>query len=85
MDYSDDDSEEISNGGPLPRIKLDTLQRVRREMSVLYREGKLGRRNTQDVSRLANVLFMISRIIEGGELEKRLAELERALAARTGR
>ena len=60
----------------LPRVRLDSLERVRREMSRLYVEGKHGRREVQDVSRLANVLALIGRMIEGGEIERRLAALE---------
>ena len=66
---------------PLPRVQLDSLERVRREMARLYVEGKQGRRDVQDVSRLANVLALIGRMIEGGELERRLEALE----ARVGR
>ena len=37
-------------------------------MPRLYVEGKHGRRDVQDVSRLANVLALIGRMIEGGEI-----------------
>ena len=30
---------------PLPRVQLDSLERVRREMARLYVEGKHGRRD----------------------------------------
>jgi hypothetical protein len=62
----------------LPRVRLDSLDRVRREMAKLYIEGRSGRRDVQDVSRLANVLALIGRVIEGGELEKRIEALEQA-------
>lgn len=60
---------------PLPRVRLDTLERVRREMARLYVEAKHGRRDVQDASRLANILGMIGRFIEGGEVERRMDEL----------
>jgi hypothetical protein len=52
------------------------MDRVRRELTRLYRQGRDGERDTQDVSRLANVLSIIGRMIEGGDLEKRLEALE---------
>ena len=45
-------------------------------MAKLYRDGRDGRRDTQDVSRLANVLALIGRLIEGGDLEKWIGLLE---------
>ena len=65
---------------PLPRVQLDSLERVRREMARLYVEGKHGRRDVQAVSRLANVLALIARMIEGADLEARVETLERARA-----
>ncbi len=65
---------------PLPRVQLDSIERVRREMARLYAEGKHGRRDVQDVSRLANVLALIGRMIEGSELERRIEGLEQAQA-----
>lgn len=65
---------------PLPRLKLDSLQRVRLEMAQIYVEAKHGRRDVQDASRLANILALIGRLLEGGELESRLNQLERLLA-----
>jgi hypothetical protein len=58
------------------RLRLDTMDRVRRELARLYRDGRDGERDTQDVSRLANVLAIIGRMIEGSDLEKRIAALE---------
>jgi hypothetical protein len=60
------------------RLRLDTVDRVRRELVRLYRDGRDGRRDTQDVSRLANVLMIVVRCLEGADLEKRLAVLEAA-------
>ena len=50
----------------LPRVQLDSLERVRREMARLYTEAKHGQRPAQDASRLANILALIGRI--GGAL-----------------
>lgn len=63
---------------PPPRLRLPlaTVQDVRRELARLYREGKGGLRDIQDVSRLANVLQILNRCIEGSEFEQRLEKLE---------
>jgi hypothetical protein len=76
------DDEETSDTPRYPRIRLDSLDRVRREMAKLYVEAKQGGRDVQDASRLANILSMIGRLIEGGELEKRLQALEERAKAR---
>lgn len=61
---------------PRLRLKLTTGEEVRRELARLYREGKSGQRDVSDVSRLANVLSLLSRAIEVEELERRINELE---------
>lgn len=61
---------------PRLRIKLKTIDDVRAEMARLYREGKAGIRGVADVSRLANVLALLGRLIEGSDLEKRIAAIE---------
>src|SRR4051812_22005311 len=66
---------------PLPRVQLDSIDRVRRELVRLYLEGKQGRRDVAEVSKLANVLALVARLVEGGELEGRLEELEKRLGA----
>jgi hypothetical protein len=62
---------------PVPRVsRLDSMPRVRREMVRVYRETRLGRLATQDATRLVNILFLIGRVLEGGELEERIRALE---------
>ena len=58
------------------RLRLNTSDDVKAEMARLYREGKAGTRDVSDVSRLANVLALLGRLIEGSELERRLTALE---------
>jgi hypothetical protein len=60
------------------RLRLNTVDLVRRELVKLYRDGRDGRRDTQDVARLANVLMYVVRCLEGADLEKRIAILEAA-------
>ena len=73
-----DDMDDVDTPRPSSRVRLESVDRVRRELVRLYKEGRDGRRDTQDVSRLANVLALIARMIEGGQLEARLATLEAA-------
>lgn len=70
-------------GYPLPtlaetrlRLPLATAGDVRRELARLYREGKAGRRDMADVSRLGNLLAILGRLIETSELEARVVRLE---------
>lgn len=67
-----------TNKPPPPRLRLPlaSVQDVRRELSRIYREGKSGQRDVAEVSRLANILQILSRCIEGSEFEKRLEKLE---------
>jgi len=58
------------------RLKLKTMDDVKSELARLYRDGKAGRRDIADVSKLANVLSIIGRLIEGVELARRVEQLE---------
>lgn len=73
-------SKQASSDAPTPRLRLPlaTANDVRRELARLYREGKAGQREVQDVSRLANVLQILGRMIETGDLETRIEALESA-------
>lgn len=61
---------------PRLRCPLKTLDNVKAELARLYREGKAGKRDVGDVSRLANVLAVLGRMIEGADFEARLEALE---------
>ncbi len=61
---------------PRLRLKLSTADDVRRELGRIYREGKAGTRDVGEVSRLANVLSILNRCIESGDLEQRIEQLE---------
>lgn len=69
-----------SSGEPDPpgrlRLPLRTMDDVKAELARLYREGKAGRRDISDVSKLANVLSILGRLIEGVELAARIEKLE---------
>jgi len=61
----------------LPRHpRLSSPREVVKELARLYREGKHGHRDVVDVSRLANVLQIMARIMETSDLEQRITALE---------
>lgn len=77
-----DQHREASSDGQDPparlRLKLATAEDVRRELARIYREGKSGQRDVSDVSKLANVLQILSRCIATDDLEARILALEAA-------
>jgi hypothetical protein len=63
---------------PTPRqIKLATIEDCRREMASVYRDARTARIDSQDASRLVYMLSQIGKLIEIGQIEQRLAELEK--------
>ncbi|HEX8373586.1 MAG TPA: hypothetical protein VF606_00215 [Geminicoccaceae bacterium] len=54
---------------------------VRRELARLYREARAGELDVAAASRLANVLQILGRMIEGSEIEARVEALEREAPA----
>lgn len=58
------------------RLPLATAEDVRRELARIYREGKAGRRDVSEVSKLANVLQILGRAIAADDLESRIKALE---------
>ena len=62
--------------------KLDTLGAVRAEAARLYRAGRRGELPAADASRLSNVLSLVAKLIEGGEFERRLEQVEARLSER---
>ncbi|MDR6857235.1 hypothetical protein [Variovorax guangxiensis] len=67
------------------RARLQTIDDVKRELAKVYREARAKKIDTQDASRLANLLFILSRLIEGSDLEARLDALERATSKESGK
>ena len=64
-----------------PRVgKLSSLQRVRMEMTKLYKDARSGKITTANGSRLIFMLLSIAKLIESGDLERRLEEVEAKLA-----
>lgn len=84
MSKTQTSAESTDTAQPRLRLPLATIEDVRRELARLYREGKSGRRDVADVSRLANVLQILGRMIESSDLEARIAALEEAQEAPKG-
>ena len=64
---------------PTPRpkhIKLATVQDVANELARLYRHSRAGRVPPADASRFAYMLNTLAGLIELGEFERRLENLE---------
>lgn len=62
------------------RLKLSTIDDVKREMARLYRTAKARQMDVGDASKLANMLALMGRLIEGADLERRIAAIEAAQA-----
>lgn len=64
---------------------LNTLARVREELAKLYRDARTGQLKVADASKLAHVLQILAKLIEGSELEKKVLELERIVRNETNK
>jgi hypothetical protein len=71
-----DDTADKKATPPRLRLKLSTVGDIRAELARVYRGAKVGNIAIGDASRLANILFILSRIIEGSDMELRIAKLE---------
>ncbi len=58
------------------RVKLLTLGDIKSEMGRLYRSGRAGNLPLESMTKLASVLAIMARLIEGSELEKRVEQIE---------
>jgi hypothetical protein len=69
-----------ANGGlevlPPPRLNLNNLEAVRREMARVYRDMRGNTITTQDGARLVYVLGELRKVFEAVDLEQRIAALE---------
>ena len=75
-----------SRGTPLPPARgLERMAGVRRELARLYRQARGGALDVGEASKLANILQILGRMIEGSALEERLAEVERRVGEGGGR
>ena len=64
-----------------PRVgRLDSLVRVRREMSRLYKEARQGQLPSTEATKLTFILQAIGKLLEIADTEARLEDLERVIA-----
>ncbi len=61
---------------PTPQLKLATVDDCRREMARVYREAQTAKLDMADASRLVYMLTSIAKMIELGQLEQRITQLE---------
>jgi hypothetical protein len=59
--------------------RLKTLEDVRRYLAYLIREIEADRVDPQKGGRLAFIASVLLKAIQGGELERKIEEIERAL------
>jgi hypothetical protein len=74
------DAEE--SGTPSPWVSLYSLEAVRREMASVYRQAKAGKIPVQDATRLVYILTAIAKVIEAGDLARRVELLETIMKER---
>ena len=58
------------------RLPLRNISDLQNELARIYRAAKRGDVPVVDASRLANILQILGRLIEGSDLERRLETLE---------
>ncbi len=56
--------------------RLHTVEGCRREIARLAREAIWHERDSLEASRIAQIIHLVARLIEGGDLERRLEDLE---------
>ena len=62
---------------PPPRLNLTTVDDIRRELGKVYRDARSGALQTQEATRLGYLLDLLRKMIEAGEFERRLEQLEK--------
>lgn len=66
----------VASTVPTPRLNLNDLDGVRREMARVYKDMRGGSIPSQDGARLVYVLGELRKMFEACELEKRIEALE---------
>lgn len=64
---------------PMQRKALSKIEHVKSELASVYRQARARNLDVSDASRLANILAILARLIEGSDLEQRLEALEQQL------
>jgi hypothetical protein len=63
--------------------RLDCVTSIRREMSRVYKEARRGKLETSRASKLVFILATIVKVLEGSDLESRMAALESKIEERS--
>jgi hypothetical protein len=66
---------------PRPPGPLVTIGGVRKELAAVYRDARLNKITPGTATKLCFILGTLARVIQGDELERRLDELEKQIAA----
>lgn len=75
--YDESHANTDSPGRPARfRVPLRNMEDVQLELARLYRMVKRGELSTADGKRMADILQILARVIDGGEMERRLLALE---------
>ena len=70
-------------GAPIPRRRpLNTLRDVQRQIATIYWDARRGTLEVTKATRLVFILDKLGNIINDGEIEKRLVEIEPGLPCR---
>lgn len=64
---------------PLSRKALSKVEHCRSELAAVYRQARSGALDVADASKLANILYILTRMIETSDLEARIAAVEQQL------
>jgi hypothetical protein len=70
-----------------PPVRLNSLENIRVEMTRICRDGKEGRRRTEDASRLTWMLTQVKAVVEAIQdvgLEQKVLEIETRLGLQGG-
>jgi len=67
---------------PRTRLRLKSIDDIACELARVYRSMKAGQLVSQDATRRAYVLSMMAKVLESGEMARRVAELEQRLGVR---
>lgn len=69
---------------PPPVGQLNSITKVRKELSKIYKETRQGGLGPQTATRLASILMNIACLIRDSDLETRISNLEKNIQHQTG-
>jgi hypothetical protein len=72
-------AEQVKSSTTPHRCRLTSVRGCRKELAGVYAQARNRQLDWQSAARAASVLQILTRMLEGSELEQRLAALEEAL------